>query len=115
MPFGLIRADGSKKPSYDRFVEVAMTAPPIFADETIVPAGPPSYRLGFLQAYQSNPGLVGDPIQDEAWPVRGLSTQRTSAGQLFWCDLKGVGSTLLFTANDGTRYLWRSGKLERVA
>jgi hypothetical protein len=69
------------------------------------------YQLGFKDAYRSNPALVGEPRQNESWPLPGFSSQLTTNGLLVWSEGKG----LLFFDNNGSRYVWRGSRLERVA
>jgi hypothetical protein len=70
------------------------------------------YILGFRDIWLSNPTLVGQPRQNEAYPVAGFTSQLTTNGLLIWDDRKGH---FFFDTHDGARYLWRGDRLERVA
>lgn len=79
------------------------------------PVVPPSFQLGFRTIAERHPELVGAALENESGPWVNCSLQRTSRGLLMWGNFVVSGSQMGFTANDGTRYLWRVDHLERVA
>lgn len=104
--YGILRDDGTKKPSYFAFQEVAG------APVTITPQVP-KYVLGFKDAHDANPDLVGDPIENEWGAARGISLQRTSNGVLIWANTVASGSVLSFLdTRDGNRYRWDGTTLQ---
>lgn len=109
--FGMIDSEGRHKRSFTDFVVAAGTP----VDKP--PLDPPKFQLGFKQVAETNPSLVGGPLENEYGFVEGLSLQRTENGILFWADTRASGSHMGFVdLRDGNRYRWNpSAGLVKVA
>lgn len=103
--WGLIDLGGGLKPSclvFDGELEVR-APPPVTRPPVTRP--PFRYVAGFKKMQEVNPGLIGDPAENEFPLTEGWSTQRTTRGRLLWSDLK-AGPKFLFLHRDGRRFLW---------
>lgn len=110
--FGLVRADGSRRPAWYAYQTVAGGK----RDQEPVPIGDYRFQLGFRQIAEAYPSLVGVPVENEYGPARGMSLQRTTTGMLYWASLTDSGIVMGFVDwRDGTRYRWASGGLMKVA
>lgn len=109
---GLLRYDGSKKPSYwsYRLGSQYWTG----GSRAVVP-GPepqPERRYQFVEGFKRiddlYPGVLGEPLENEVPIIQGLATQRTSNGDLTWARIDGQGEVFTFTKRaDGERWRWR--------
>lgn len=98
--FGLVRTNNVKKPSYAAFQEAVEQTEDM-----------PKYVLGFKKVYESDPELVGEPVENERHPLPQTAIQATSHGALSW--LGGV-DRYSFTEHGGTIYYWNGTSLEMV-
>lgn len=58
--------------------------------------GQPQFRFGFKEYAQAHPGVVGEPLTDEAYDPWGNSEQWTTRGRLVW--VKAVNRVYFFQA-----------------
>lgn len=103
--FGLVDRNGNPKPEFHTLINALPAQAP----------SPPSpvYTLGFKTWADAEPGLLGDPLENERGGIPGFSVQKTSRGRLMAQYLASplnqqvLGWTLTFW-DDATdnRYLW---------
>lgn len=80
----------------------------VFLRAVTEPKTPPRFQEGFAKWHALEPGLIGDPFDNEYGPTPGMSAQQTSNGWIVWANLK-EGPALVFLGEDGTRHLWHEG------
>lgn len=104
--YGIVRGNGTKKLSYYAFQEVAGV--------TVAPQVP-KYVLGFKDAHDSNPELVGEPLKNERGVAKDVSMQHTEHGVFMWANTVASGSVLSFLdTRDGNLYRWDGTSLQRM-
>ena len=102
---GLLRADMSKKLSFWHY----RLGSQYWDGERVVVEPLPQYvyAYGFARLNELNPGLFGEPLENEQMIVPGFITQRTSEGDLVFAAVKNQGDIFTFTKRDnGDRYRW---------
>jgi hypothetical protein len=116
--FGLV-SEGLRKPAATAFKRFALETREIAdpnPDSNPEPLPEPTHEfkfdLGFLEAYNSNPVLVGEPLENEFGGIPGASQQLTTRGMLSWMNLKEGSEILFYEFDRKRRYRWVSDHLE---
>ncbi len=115
---GLIREDGTKKPSYWYY----RLGSQYWSREPSPEPGPRpqpdpvdvwyEYVMSFADVNRRYPALLGLPLENEQGLVPGLVQQRTTEGELTFAQIKDVGDIVTFTRHaDGWRAWWRKEDL----
>ena len=74
----------------------------------------PRYQMGFRDWHDADPGLLGEPLEDERGGIPGFSVQKTSKGRLMAANLADRGWTLTFWADTGERWLLEDGRSRMI-
>lgn len=73
---------------------------------------PPHFVLGFKEAHDANPALVGDPLENEWGAVEGISQQFTTTGLLTWA--RDPGIITFYRLADRSRWYFTAGVWKRA-
>lgn len=103
---GLLRSDRSKKLAFWHY----RLGSQYWTGDRVITEPLPQYiyAYGFARLNDLNPGLFGEPLENEQTIVpAGLITQRTTNGDLTFAALRNQGDIFTFTTrSDGVRYRW---------
>lgn len=103
--FGMIRTDGTLKPSMEAYYS------------RLGGAKPEQYKYveGFEQWHNIEPNLIGYPLENEHGGIHHFSQQKTSYGLLTWADVNGVGPVFTFYDEESLiRHRWIYGESHSV-